>query len=398
MRVWLALAGILLMGLGLRVLVLPVHGHGGDVLVIARWAENLADHGPWNFYQHDNAIYPALLPFLWLVGLAFDGEGLTLAVKGLSIPFDLLMGGVLFWVVRSRTDDARGLLAAGVYLLNPAAIIAGPLWGQVDAAGTLFYLAALVTLAGGRLAAAGGLSVLAGLAKPQFGLVSLPVAVVAVQRALRSRRPGPLLAAGAGAVVVAVAVGLFAGLSPVRWVDLLTGAANFQPESSLNAFNVWALVLGFEVPDAPYVGIGAALLAAGLIGSLLPLRRGHDLPTVLAVGLLLAFAFYFLPTRAHERYLFPALAVAAPFAAVNRSALAAYLALSLGFALSLLRALVLTTRFTMGTELDALLASQAMVWLIGAVLIGSALTLVRLILTGAGRSLAGDPSVSAAPG
>ena len=134
-------------------------------------------------------------------------------------------------------------------------------------------------------------------------------------------------------------------------------------------------------------GIGAALLVAGVIGALLPLRRGHDLATLLAVGLMLAFAFYFLPTRVHERYLFPALAIAAPFAAVDRASLAAYLGLSLGFALSLLRVLVLTTSFRIYPELDALLGSDPMILVIGLTLIGSALTLIRLTLTGAGDPL-----------
>ena len=366
---------------------------------MARWAENLAQYGPWRFYEHDASVYPALLPFLWPLGAALDGEPLRSAIKGLSIPFDLLIGVVLYAVVSRRTDATRGLLAAGVYLLNPAALLAGPLWGQVDAAGTLLFLGALVALGTNRYALAGGLAVLAGLAKPQFGLVALPVLVVVIQRWWRDREPRPLVAAALGAAVAALGLGLVVGLSPGAWIDLVIGAGNFQPDTSLNALNVWALLVGFEVPDTPYVAIGAILLAAALAASLVPLRRGHDLATVLGVGLMLAFAFYFLPTRVHERYLFPALAVAAPFAAVDRASLAAYVALSIGFALALLRALILTTPFTLDLNFTALLTSQLMVWVIGLILIGSALTLVRLTLSGAGTPLvAGWPPVSADPG
>ncbi len=158
------------------------------------------------------------------------------------------------------------------------------------------------------------------------------------------------------------------------------------------------------------MAIGGALLVAGILGSLLPLRRGSDLATLLAVGLFLAFAFYFLPTRVHERYLFPALALAAPFAAVDRSSLAAYIAMSVGFGASLLRVLVETTSFRTYAELDALLTSDIMVWVIALTLFGSALTLIRLILSGAGDPLnerdaaapsgaTGEPdAASAAPG
>ena len=98
----------------------------------------------------------------------------------------------LYLVVARRTEVATGLLAAGLYLLNPAVIIAGPLWGQVDAAGTLLFMGALVALSLHRYALAGGLAVLAGLAKPQFGLVVLPVAVVAIQRWRQGHGPRPL--------------------------------------------------------------------------------------------------------------------------------------------------------------------------------------------------------------
>jgi hypothetical protein len=388
---WAALAGMLVLAVAVRLVVLPLPGHGGDVLVMARWAENLAAFQPWHFYEHDGSIYPSLLPALWLLGVAFDGGTLSTAIKGLSIPFDLAIGVVLFVLLAGRTRSRAGLLAAGLYLFNPALLLAGPVWGQVDAAGTLFFLGALLALAADRSAAAGALAVLAGLAKPQFGLVALPVLVVAGQRRWRDGAWGPLGRTLAGGAVAAVVIGLLLGLGPDRWQRQLFDTATFQPQTSLNAINLWGMVVGMEIDDAPYVGIGAVLLAVGLVGALRPLRRGHDLATVLAVGMILAFAFYFLPTRVHERYLFPALAVAAPFAAVYGSALAAYLSLSVGFAATLARALVLTTSFRLPADLEALLTADWMVWVIGLVLIGSALTLVRLALTGAGAALRGPP-------
>lgn len=403
----MALIVLLVVGLGLRLAALPLPGHFGDVLVMARWAENLVLYGPGHFYEHDSSIYPALLPFLWIVGLVFDGEQLSTAIKGLSIPFDLLIGLTLFAVVGRRAGSGAGLLAAGCYLLNPALILAGPVWGQVDAAGSLFFLLALVALSADRFALAGALAVVAGLAKPQFGLVALPVLVVAGQRLWRGRDFGPLASVVAGGAVAGGAVGLFLGLSPFRWLERLSGTATFQPDTSLDAINVWGVLVGFEINDAPYVGIGALLLVIGLVASLVPLRRGHDLAIVLTVGMMLAFAFYFLPTRVHERYLFPAFALAAPLAAVDIRSLAAYVSLSIGFAGTLLRALVLTTPFTLTSELQTLLTAPWMVWVLAILLFGSAATLIWLSLTGASDALspaASRPSAesldpaSAAPG
>ena len=400
------LGSLLLLALAVRILVMPVPGHSGDVSVMSRWAENLAQYGPFAFYQHDGAIYPALLPFLWPVGLLFDGEALGWVIKGISIPFDLLLGLLLYWTVASRTDAPRGLLAAGLYLFNPATLVGGPIWGQVDAAGTLLFVGALVALDARRFALAGAAAVLAGLAKPQFGLVALPVVIVAITRWRHGEGPRALGMAAVGGGLAALAIGLFAGLTPWRWLDIVRGTAEFQPVSSLGAINVWALLVGFEVPDSSFFLVGGLLFLAGIVGALLPLAWRQDLATLLAVGLMLAFAFYFLPTRVHERYLFPALALAAPFAAVDRASLAAYIALSLGFALSLMRVLVLTTGFRIGPEVDAMLTADLMVWLLAVLLIGSAVTLIRLTLSGAGdpllrreeRTSPVAAEVSAAPG
>jgi Gpi18-like mannosyltransferase len=383
----MALIVLLVVGLGLRLAALPLPGHFGDVSVMARWAENLVLHGPGQFYEHDSSIYPALLPFLWIVGLAFDGDQLTTAIKGISIPFDLLIGLTLYAVVARRAGSRAGLLAAGCCLLNPALILAGPVWGQVDAAGSLFFLLALMALAADRFGWAGALAIVAGLAKPQFGLVALPVLVVVGQRLWQRRDARPLAAVVAGGAVAGGAVGAFLGLSPFRWAERLSGTATFQPDTSLNAINVWGVLVGFEIDDAPYVGIGALLLVIGLVASVVPLRRGHDLSIVLTVGMMLAFAFYFLPTRVHERYLFPAFAVAAPLAAVDVRSLAAYVSLSIGFTGTLLRALVLTTPFTLTSELQSILTAPWMVWVLAILLFGSAATLIRLSLTGAGDAL-----------
>jgi len=371
---------LLLLGVGLvvRLALIPIPGHRGDVFVMARWAETLAAHGPLAFYAHDTAIYPALLPIMWPLGVLFDGDALSAAIKGLSIPFDLGLAVLLYTVVARRTDRSIGLQAALIYLLNPAVLVAGPMWGQVDAAGTLLLVGSLVALAEGRFGLAGVLAALAGLAKPQFGLVALVVLVVAALAWQRGGRWQPLARSLIGLGGAAAAVSLAFGLSPIAWLGLVADLAASKPMTSLNAPNMWALLVGFSVDDAPYVVIGGALLLAGLAASLLPLRRGHDLATLLTVGMLIAFAFYFLPTRVHERYLFPAMAIIVPLAVVNSRRMAAYASLSVAFAISLVRAMVDTTGLTLSHELDAALLSWPVAWLIGLILIGSAVTLVRL--------------------
>jgi hypothetical protein len=373
---------IVLLGVGVivRVMALEVDGHNGDVRVTASWAERMAEVGPWRFYDGSSSIYPALLYPLWAVGALLDGPALDLAIKGFSIPFDVGVGLLLFAVLWRRGARWAAVAASGLYLLNPAAILAGPVWGQLDSAGTLPYLGALVAAAAGRHGLAGGLAVVATLVKPQFGLVLLPVLGVAFLHARRIGDLAPVGRALGGMALASIIVFASVALDPIRYVGLLGDTAARQPSTSLNAFNPWGLLVGFKVPDDPYVGIGTLLLVVGVIGALSGLRRHPDLAVVLAVGAALVLAFYFLPTRVHERYLFPAVALLAPFAVAGRAPLLAYLGLSAAFAASLLYALHDTTPFTLPEPVATWMTSGGGVWTIGLVLLGSATAWAWLLL------------------
>jgi Gpi18-like mannosyltransferase len=392
--VWLAPAALLVAGLVIRLAVLDAKGHPGDAIVIGRWADNMATFGPWDFYRHDGAIYPALLYAYWPIGVLLDGLDQARAIKGLSIPFDVAIGVVAYLAARRMVGPVRALVAPALYLLNPAVLLAGPVWGQVDAAGTLAYLLALLALAGRRFGLAGAFAVLALMIKPQFGLVLLPVAVIAVQqwRAMRSREPIVRATLGGVAAYLLVAVPL--RLDPISYADRVISAGSFKEMSSANAANIWGLFVGYKQPDGGLVYVGAVLLVLGLAAALLPLLRRQDLPMILTVGAFVIFAFYFLPTRVHERYLFPAMAVLAPLAAANWRVLGAYLLLTAGFAASMLYALVDTTPFTFWPWLEDLVTLPvARIW-ISLTLIATAATLVFLLMVQRSPARGAEPSAS----
>lgn len=383
---WLALAALLAAGLVIRLAVLDANGHPGDAIVIGRWADNMATYGPWAFYRHDGAIYPALLYAYWPIGVFLDVVAQARAIKGLSIPFDLAIGVVTYLAARRMVGPVRALVAPAIYLFNPAVLLAGPVWGQVDAAGTLAYLLALLALSGRRFAAAGAFAVLALLIKPQFGLVLLLVAFVAIQRWWAAHDRAALMRATLGGVAAYLVVALPLRMDPISYLGRVIGAGSFKEVSSANAANIWGLVVGYSQPDGGLVYVGGVLLLLGLAAALLPLLRRQDLPTILAVGAFVIFAFYFLPTRVHERYLFPAMAVLAPLAAANWRVLGAYLLLTAGFAASLLYALVDTTPFTLWPWLEDLVTLPvARIW-ISMTLIATAATLVLLLLQDGARS------------
>ena len=129
---WVILGALLIGAVVVRLLALPIDGHDGDVLVMARWAERMAEVGPFEFYEGSGSIYPALLYPLWILGALLDGEALDLAIKSLSIPWDLAIGGLLYVLLDRRFGSVTAVIGASLYLFNPGVIMAGPAWGQVD--------------------------------------------------------------------------------------------------------------------------------------------------------------------------------------------------------------------------------------------------------------------------
>ncbi|OLC53297.1 MAG: hypothetical protein AUH85_14500 [Chloroflexi bacterium 13_1_40CM_4_68_4] len=346
----------LLAGVLLRAAVVNTPGFPTDVQTYQAWAERLRDVGPPNFYapNYFSDYPPAYLYVLWLVAGALGGMPAIVA-KALSIPFDLAIAVALYLLVARLAHERAAAVAAALYVLNPALVLAGPYWGQVDAVGTLPLLLALVAAAFGRFGLAGALAAVALMVKPQYGVGLAVVLAAALFDLLLNRRAGPLLrsAAASVAVVLVLALPFRMTLTGERGLlDLVGSAAATYEYTSLYAFNIWAIVSDFWKPDDQLLlGVAmrywsAGLFAVGFLAILAVLWRAaprgrawgsapvRDVGVMLATGTLLVLAFYFLPTRVHERYLFPFFALAAPLAAVHRRVLWTHLAFAAFFFLT----------------------------------------------------------------
>ena len=188
---------------------------------------------------------------------------------------------------------------------------------------------------------------------------------------------GPVRLASSAAVALGAAIVLCLpfGLSLVGLFEQVVKAAAGYPYLTVNAYNPWALVehdgnglaangtwprdsVGTK-PDevatliagvpAVYVGTALLLLVIVLVGLVVawrgsrieaisvedpddarPLRALVDDRRTLLVALtVLAIAFFVVPTRVHERYMFPAFALGAILAATSLRWRVAYLALSI---------------------------------------------------------------------
>lgn len=313
-----------------RIAGLVSPGHAGDMTAFLTWAEDAARHGLGGYYAAGgDSNYPPMLYLLFPLAIWLDGADLAFAIRLLSIPFDLALGVLLFRVVAGTTTRERdGLLAAAFYLLNPAVLMSGPVWGQVDGMGALPMVAAVVVAARGRVALAGSLAVIAGLVKPQFGIAGIVLAGLALfwLRSTDGIRRAAVLVLSA---LVTFTVVLFPlGLGPLGYLDVMADTFSRYPYISQFGFNPWGMVFGFGDDDAGWSLLGTGLAAAGIAASLWLLRRRRDLAGLLGVSVLIGLVVYFLPTRVHERYLFGAIAFLAPLAAMERRLIWPFVALS----------------------------------------------------------------------
>ncbi len=336
-RAHLAIAGLIALGVAVRLLALRSPGFVTDVGTFEAWAQHLAEVGPGTFYAPDyfSDYPPAYLYVLWIFGALLDGEFLRIAVKAASIPADIAIAIGSAALVWRQAGRGSAVLAAGLWMLAPAAIFAGPYWGQIDAVGSVPLFAALVAAGYGRWGTAGVLAAVAALVKPQFGIGAIVVLAGALIQLARERDWQPLARAAVAGGVTTLALGAPFRSGPVELFNLVRTATEYYRYTSLYAFNIWSIVPGFYQPDDALFSFGAALLVVGLLASCIPLWWRRDVAAFLAAGTIAAFAFYFLPTRAHERYLFPALALLLPLAALRARLLWPYVSLSLLFALSL---------------------------------------------------------------
>jgi 4-amino-4-deoxy-L-arabinose transferase-like glycosyltransferase len=125
-------------------------------------------------------------------------------------------------------------------------------------------------------------------------------------------------------------LGHIAGLLAIVW-----SSAEHYAVLTVNAFNPWALVgpnplsqaLSGEygwtfdslpvVAGVPAVIVGTGLLVLAILVVTVMLLRRDDRWTIVLALTVLAFAFFVLPTRVHERYLFPVFAMGALLAATS---------------------------------------------------------------------------------
>ncbi|HTW83269.1 MAG TPA: phospholipid carrier-dependent glycosyltransferase [Candidatus Sulfotelmatobacter sp.] len=376
------LIAILAVGLVVRLLLLGSEGFHNDIAAFESWAITLRDHAPWQFYANSGfADYPpGYFIIEWVIGhvygalLAVVGNDpgyslLRTLVKLPAIAMDLVDAAVVFAIARRWASPKVSLWAAAALALNPAAIYISAAWGQIDSVSWGLVLIAIWLLLRSQddPATSRSLTILAWLAfafsiliKPQaatVGFIMLAFPFATTDAATRARRLRDA-AAGVGAgLLFGLAVALLFHPAPdvVPWLlKRYAFGSTVYPYTSVNAFTIYVLVHKYWQPDTqpltffglalgPLWAWGIALVAAAsalVVGRYLQRR---DERAFVEGAMLLAFAFFVLATRMHERYVYGAFLLAIPLIGLGRIGIWSTITLTLTMGLNLIYSLTYQT-------------------------------------------------------
>ncbi|GHU71549.1 hypothetical protein AGMMS49992_05760 [Clostridia bacterium] len=340
--VWLGL--ILAVAAALRVfLAATVKGYGVDINCWHAWALRMAQVGPSGFYGTGAEGYfcdypPGYLYFLWPIGLMIralnvtaDSSGLQLLVKTGPILADL--GIILFlWRIgescsttssKSSTSSTAihlGIPLALLYALNPASLVIGAAWGQIDAALALGLGLTLWRASKDDYRTALPLYLLTVLVKPQallVGPLGLFALIIHLSRNKWDRRElfNALTGLAAGLALC------FALLLPfcvkIGWSWLpgkYFGTMGSYDYATVNAANLYFLMRGnWVTTSTAFAGnltfreVALLLMGLTLGGTLWLYWKAKDQRSIFLIAGLTFLGFFLFSFRMHERYLFPAI-------------------------------------------------------------------------------------------
>lgn len=325
------LAVLLSAALAVRILLFPLQGYQNDMSTFTYWFNAAAEQGIRPFYGYvlQNAGWIDYPPFnvyiFWTFGSLmhfFSSTAPSFFVKLAPTLFDLATSVLIFLFLRRQLTFKESLLATAFYAFNPAIIFNVAVWGQFDAVYTFFLVLSLMLALKKKPEISAVIFAIALLTKPQ-GIALLPLIALLIFKENGIKRLLTSIAAFAASVFVVILPFEWNG-NPVTFLsDIYFGAYSGYEYTSINAFNLWGM-FGLWIPDSGFYIAGWLLFGAFTVFTLYILhKRFHASSELLAIyaAFLLLFSFFMLPTRIHERYLFPAvsmLVLLLPFAKKTR--------------------------------------------------------------------------------
>ena len=315
-----ALILLFLSALSLRLIIMIGYVNIHDTYWYRAWALGL-QNGFFDIYtkKEISLDYPPLyLICLYIIGIFYKFLGNTNAdvyvqmflMKFWPVLFDLLLGLAIYFFAE-RINKKTALLAAALWLFNPAGIFNCAFWGQTDSLMCLMLLLSFWALEK-RPVAASVMFALAGLTKFQC-LYFLPVFLFFLFYKYGFKK---FLFGIAGAFVTVLIVFLpfmIGCKNPFLFFDVYLSGLNTYPYCTLNAFNIYGLLNLNWVKITETV---AGNLTFGLLSNILTVLIVAGVIVLMAVlkkksapmfCLLLIELLFMLTVKMHERYQYPVL-------------------------------------------------------------------------------------------
>lgn len=296
----------------------PIPGYKVDLDTFSSWFTTAAQYGPRVFYNVVQwSDYPPLNIYIfWGLGSIanvfslFGTDQMYYLIKLLPSFFDVITTFVIFVYFKKRLNFGKSLLFASFYAFNPAIIINSAIWGQLDAMYSFFILLSLILVLSSKPKLATILLVLSILTKPQ-SIAIAPLILFLIFRKYNWKIWASSLLVGLATIFVMIIP--FEWSNPLVFLsDIYLGAYQGYAYTTVNAFNLWALGGLWIRESVVLFAVGWILFGTLVAFTLFVLHKrfnSSDNLFLIFIAFTLFFGFFMLPTRIHERYLFPSLSI-----------------------------------------------------------------------------------------
>lgn len=288
-------------------------GHN-DLNLFKSWASTAANALTSVYSGGRGADYPPLYIYI----LAVIGKLATISpfsnyyVVLLKLPAmiaDVITAVLIYKISKKHFNGIIPFLLSAFYMFNPAIFIDSTFWGQVDSFFTLMIVISIYLVTKNKIVPSSIAFAASILMKPQ-GIIFLPVLFYEL---VRQKSVKKFIIAAVSAVVTAIIIILPFSISqgsPLWIFNLYKSTISEYPYGSVNAFNFFGLIGGNYNSSTAYNIIGFAFIVITSLVSWLFYIKRDDVKFAPAVALLQIAGVFTFSNGMHERYLFPAVALA----------------------------------------------------------------------------------------
>lgn len=307
---------LILAGFLIRLIFATFPGFHVDTDTFFAWSVRAFDLGLANFYSKDvwTNYTPGMIYLFYVLGFirnlfSISDEFFYFVLKIPSIIADLILSFLIYRVLLKSVSRKLALYGLAFCLFNPVLIFNASIWGAFDGFMTLFLFLAVYYLAKKKLLLSSIFFGISVLVKPQ-AIAIAPVFAFWLLRNFSIKNIWQLSIPGFLTIIL-LSVPFFPSDPFFGFFNLFIQMAQDYKGNSLFAYNSWG-ILGFWIDDGtnllffPYRIWGIIFMAVFWLYFFYVFFRNKILDVYL-LSTLGFLAFFFLPTRVHERYLFSAI-------------------------------------------------------------------------------------------